>query len=77
MKMFYYIKKQTYKMSVIYFKNYLFILIKIAIDKKINKTPIAIITKAKAFAIPKSVLSTPEVVVELLEVVVDFAFVEV
>ena len=64
-------------MSVIYFKNYLFILIKIAIDKKINKTPIAIITKAKAFEIPKSVLSTPEVVVELLEVVVDFAFVEV
>ena len=40
-------------------------------------TPIAIITKAKAFEIPKSVLSTPEGVVELVEVVVDFAFVEV
>ena len=46
-------------------------------DKKINKIPIAIITKVKAFEIPKSVLSTPEVVVELVDVVVDFAFVEV
>lgn len=56
---------------------YFFILIKIAIDKKINKTPIAIRTNDKAFEIPKSVLSTPVVVVELAEDVVDFAFVEV
>lgn len=55
---------------------YFFILIKIAIDKKISKTPIAIRTNDKAFEIPKSVLSTP-VVVELAEDVVDFAFVEV
>jgi hypothetical protein len=48
---------------ILFLNNYLFILIKIAIDKKISKTPIAIKIKDKAFEIPKSVLSTPVVVV--------------
>ncbi len=65
-------EKCIYK--IIYIKIYFFILIKIAIDKKINKAPTAISMIDNELEIPKALLSTPEVVV--FETEVDCAFEE-